>query len=130
MIYVDAQYLAVIVIHVLRAIAGIIGRAAVPLCDVKKAVLPKLDHPAIVVGERLLSRDDGDFIWIGNIGVQVGRVVFGDYVISVGLSRVIDEESMVPPELRMKGESQQPLFAAKLNERRNIQELCRHTGPW
>ena len=54
---VDAQHLAEQLLRILRAMIGIVARAAVAEADVEVAVGSEREMPAVVIRERL--RDDG-----------------------------------------------------------------------
>ncbi len=96
-------------------ILGVKARAAIPHSDIEKAVEPELDHPAVVVGIRLINDKKNSLARRGDVGIR-GYVIFGDDRGTVRLARVVDKKSGIgpDPELRMKSEPEQtPLVAGE-----------------
>ena len=126
---VDAEDLAEEVVEVLGAVAGIVAGPAVAHGDVEESVGAELDHAAVVVGERLRDHEEHGLDAVGDARVGRRDAVLGDDGGTVGLPRVVDEESAIARELGMEGEAEQPALPAEEHLGGDVEEDDGGAGP-
>ena len=78
-IHVDAENLAEQLVDVLRAVAGIVARAAVAHPDVEEAVRAELHHAAVVVREGLRDHEEHGLGRVRDVGIRRGGAIFRDH---------------------------------------------------
>src|SRR5262249_14858385 len=113
MIDIDAQNFAEQFIDILRAIAGVVGRAAIAHANVEKTVRTELDHAAVMIGERLRDGEQYLFCSVSYIRIRRRHLIFGNHRSAVRLARIINEETVISGKLRMKSQAQKPALAAR-----------------
>ena len=95
MIDVDAKDLSQKLVYVLRAIARVISRAAVPGAYVQKAVVSEFEHPAVMICERLIDRQKYDLTCFRFVRICRRRPVLGDHSRAVRTTSVVYKEASI-----------------------------------
>ena len=127
LVHVDAQDPAEEGVVVLRVAGGIVARAAVPGPDVEVVIGTELELATVVVRVRRVRdrlQDDGG-ARVGQVGVARLHAIARDDDGAVPGTRVVDVEVRRRREVRVEGDAQQTLLAARDDERADVEERRR-----
>ena len=111
-IHADPEHLSQIRKQVLAVSEWIAAAAAITKSDIQKAVRPKHQLAAFVIGERLVDDEQDAFaVGIGLVGVGCRGLVLGDHGFEAAkVARVIDVELVIAAVVGVKRQPQKSLL--------------------
>src|SRR5262245_11236570 len=123
MIHVDPKDFSKKVVDVLGPIVWVVASPTISCRNVEEVIGTKLDHAAVVIREGMRN-NKMDYFRARIRGVRIARhdSILRNHSCTICLSGVVHKEPAVHSVLRMKRQSEQPLFASTENAHADIEE--------